>query len=156
LSHRLSGYSRHQFLWAFVIQLFADRKSLLDLEGSWPGTDGPKRLAEPYLQQANEQFELTEQKQRIFTEVEYAAATWDKKRRVVIKAEYNSQGANPRFVVTNLPGDPQALYDDLYCQRGDMENRIKEHQLDLFADRTSCTTSWPTSSACCSVRPPTC
>jgi hypothetical protein len=97
-----------------------------------------KRLAEPHLQQAAEQFEQTEQKQRIFTEVEYGAATWDRQRRVIIKAEHNSQGANPRFVVTNLPGDPQELYDGLYCQRGDMENRIKEQQLDLFADRTSC------------------
>jgi len=47
-------------------------------------------------------------------------------------------GANPRFVVTNVPGDPQELYDGVYCQRGEMENRIKEQQLDLFADRTSC------------------
>ena len=45
---------------------------------------------------------------------------------------------NPRFVVTNVPGEPQELYEDVYCQRGDMENRIKEQQLDLFADRTSC------------------
>jgi hypothetical protein len=97
-----------------------------------------KRLAEPHLHLAKEQFEQTGQKQRIFTEVEYGAATWDKKRRVIIKAEHNSQGANPRFVVTNLSGDPKVLYDDLYCQRGDMENRIKEQQLDLFADRTSC------------------
>ena len=97
-----------------------------------------KRLAEPHLQQAKEQFELAEQKQRIFGEIEYGAVTWDKRRRVIIKAEHNSQGANPRFVVTNLPGDPQQLYDNLYCQRGDMENRIKEQQLDLFADRTSC------------------
>ena len=97
-----------------------------------------KRLAEPHLQCAKEQFELTEQKQRIFTDVEYGAATWERKRRVIIKAEHGSQGANPRFVVTNLPGDHQALYDDVYCRRGDMENRIKEQQLDLFADRTSC------------------
>jgi len=46
-------------------------------------------------------------------------------------------GPNPRFVVTNMPGDEQELYDDVYCQRGDMENRIKEQQLGLFADRTS-------------------
>jgi hypothetical protein len=57
---------------------------------------------------------------------------------VIVKAEHNAQGANPRFVVTNVPGDPQALYEDVYCQRGEMENRIKEQQLDLFADRTSC------------------
>ena len=97
-----------------------------------------KRLAEPHLQLAEEQFEQTGQKQRIFGESQYAAATWDRKRRVIIKAEHNSQGSNPRFVVTNLSGDPQGLYDDLYCQRGDMENRIKEQQLDLFAGRTSC------------------
>jgi len=97
-----------------------------------------KRLAEPHLQLSEKQFEQTSQKQRIFAETQYAAATWDRKRRVIIKAEHNSQGANPRFVVTNLAGDPQGLYDDLYCQRGDMENRIKEQQLDLFAGRTSC------------------
>jgi len=97
-----------------------------------------KRIADPYLRQAKEQFELTGQKQRVFAEVEYGAATWDKRRRVIIKAEHHRQGANPRFVVTNLVGYPQVLYDDLYCQRGDMENRIKEQQLDLFADRTSC------------------
>jgi len=101
-----------------------------------------KRLAEPDLQLAEEQFEQTGQKQRIFAETPYAAGTWDRKRRVIIKAEYNSPGSNPRFVVTNLSGDPQALYDDLYCQRGDMENRIKEQQLDLFAGRTSCHEFW--------------
>ena len=57
---------------------------------------------------------------------------------MIAKAEHNAQGANPRFVVTNVPGDPQELYEDVYCQRGEMENRIKEQQLGLFADRTSC------------------
>ena len=80
----------------------------------------------------------TGQKQRLFGTFGYAAKTWDRHRRVIVKAEHNTSGANPRFVVTNLPGDPQQLYDDLYCQRGDIENRIKEQQLDLFADRTSC------------------
>ena len=46
--------------------------------------------------------------------------------------------SHPRFIVVNVPGGPQELYEDVYCQRGDMENRIKEQQLDLFADRTSC------------------
>jgi hypothetical protein len=77
-------------------------------------------------------------KQRLFEEFDYAAATWDRKRRVIAKAEHGSQGENPRFVVTTLAGDAQALYDELYCQRGDAENRIKEQQLGLFADRTSC------------------
>ena len=64
--------------------------------------------------------------------------TWDRPRKVIVKAEHTAKGANPRFVVTNVPGDPQELYEDVYCQRGEMENRIKEQQLDLFADRTSC------------------
>ena len=66
--------------------------------------------------------------------------TWSRARRVVGKAEYLSAGPNPRFVVTNLPRRKvraRALYEEIYCARGDMENRIKEQQLDLFADRTS-------------------
>jgi hypothetical protein len=69
--------------------------------------------------------------------------SWSRRRRVVGKAE-NTQGeANPRFVVTSLDqkrADARALYEDLYCARGEMENRIKECQLDLFADRTSTAT----------------
>ena len=66
--------------------------------------------------------------------------SWSRKRRVVGKAEYLSKGENPRFVVTNLSPRRAAakrLYEKLYCARGEMENRIKEQQLDLFADRTS-------------------
>ena len=66
--------------------------------------------------------------------------SWSRRRRVMGKAEYLSKGDNPRFVVTNLsPGKASArrLYQTLYCARGDMENRIKEQQLDLFADRTN-------------------
>jgi len=96
------------------------------------------RLAEPWMQRADESFGQTQQKQRLFGEFGYGAQTWDRQRRVILKAEVTAQGPNPRFVVTNLPGRPQAVYDDLYCQRGDMENRIKEQQLDLFAGRTSC------------------
>jgi hypothetical protein len=94
--------------------------------------------AQPWREQARRQFEATGQKQRVFAEVSYAAETWDRPRRVIVKAEHAEGGENPRFVVTSLPGAPQALYDGLYCQRGDMENRIKEQQLGLFADRTSC------------------
>jgi len=97
-----------------------------------------ERLAEPYAAEAKRRFDETGDKQRLFANVSYAADTWDRERRVIVKAEHLNQGPNTRFVVTNLPGDPQDLYDDLYCQRGEMENRIKEQQLDLFADRTSC------------------
>ena len=70
--------------------------------------------------------------------IRYAAATWDRERRVLVKAEHLDRGPNTRFVVTSLEGNPQDLYDRLYCARGEMENRIKEQQLDLFAGRTSC------------------
>jgi Transposase DDE domain group 1 len=69
--------------------------------------------------------------------------SWSRARRVVAKAEHLPKGTNPRFVVTSLPAssiDPRTLYEDLYCARGEVENRIKEQQLDLFADRTSAAT----------------
>jgi len=97
-----------------------------------------ERLAQPWRDASRTRFEQTGQKQRIFGELTYAAETWDAPRRVIVKAEHLAQGENTRLVVTNLPGDSQALYDDLYCQRGAMENRIKEQQLGLFADRTNC------------------
>jgi len=99
-------------------------------------------LAQPLIAQAATQHAQTQQKQRVFGEVEYAAYTWDQARRVIVKAEHTDQGRNPRFVVTNLTGDAQTLYDELYCARGEMENRIKEQQLGLFADRTSCHGWW--------------
>jgi len=97
------------------------------------------RLAGPLMGAAKEQFEQTKQKQRIFGEFAYAAGTWDKPRRTIAKAEHGERGENPRFVVVGpgVGGEPQALYDELYCARGEMENRIKEQQLGLFADRTS-------------------
>lgn len=82
------------------------------------------------------------QKVRLFTQFEYKAKTWDKKRRVIAKAEHSAYGANPRYVLTNLEGRAQALYDQIYCARGEMENRIKEQQLGLFSDRTSCHAWW--------------
>jgi hypothetical protein len=96
------------------------------------------REAGASIEEAAEAFEATHEKQRLFAEIEYAAATWDRPRRVLVKAEHLPDGPNTRFVVTNRPGTPQELYDGLYCQRGEMENRIKEQQLGLFADRTSC------------------
>ena len=85
----------------------------------------------------------TGEKVRRFTELVYGARPWDRPRRVIAKIEHSRRGANPRYIVTSLAGDPQALYERLYCARGDMENRIKENQLDLFAERTSCHAWWP-------------
>jgi hypothetical protein len=81
---------------------------------------------------------------RRFVELTYQTRdSWTRARRVVAKAEHLPAGSNPRFVVTSLAADrwaAAALYEDLYCARGDMENRIKEQQLMLFADRTSAAT----------------
>jgi hypothetical protein len=81
---------------------------------------------------------------RRFRDVTYQTLdSWSRERRVVAKAEHLAKGANPRFVVTSLPMttiDGQTLYEQIYCARGDVENRIKEQQLDLFADRTSAAT----------------
>lgn len=77
-------------------------------------------------------------KQRLIGEFSYAAKSWSHERRVITRLEYGQQGTNPRFVVTNLDDDPDALYDGVYCQRGEAENRIKEAQLDLFGTRASC------------------
>jgi hypothetical protein len=105
--------------------------------------DRLNRLSEPLLEAAASAFATTGEKQRLFGDIVYAARTWDKERRVIVKAEHASKGNNPRYVVTNLAGSAEGLYRKLYCARGDMENRIKEQQLDLFSDRTSCHRWWP-------------
>jgi hypothetical protein len=96
------------------------------------------------LHQAKEQFELTGKPARVFKDFTYRThKSWSQERRVVGKAEHLAKGANPRFVVTSLTApafDAQTLYEQEYCGRGDMENRIKEQQRMLFADRVSCHT----------------
>lgn len=102
-----------------------------------------KRKAARWMELAETLHGVTGKKQRIFASIRYGARTWDRPRRVIIKAEHSSHGANPRFVVTNLAQTDQYLYDKVYCARGDMENRIKDQQLDLFAGRASCHRWWP-------------
>lgn len=96
------------------------------------------------LQEARNAHCRTGSPARRFRDFDYRTRkSWSRSRRVVGKAEYLSKGPNPRFVVTNLPisrAGAKRLYEKLYCARGDMENRIKEQQLDLFADRTSAAT----------------
>jgi hypothetical protein len=79
---------------------------------------------------------------RNFVDLGYAAKTWKQRQRVIVKAEHNNFGPNTRFLFTNLPGKGRDLYENIYCARGDMENRIKEQQLYLFADRTSSSKWW--------------
>ena len=90
---------------------------------------------------AAERYEATGEKQRLFTAFYYAAGPWRRLRWVIAKAEHTAKGSNPRFIVTNIVGDPQHLYDRHYCERGEMENRIKE-QMMLFADRVSAHQWW--------------
>jgi hypothetical protein len=85
-----------------------------------------------------DQYEQSGHKQREIGEFRYAADSWDVERRVITRLEYGALGNNPRFVVTNLAGDAGKLYEQLYCARGEAENRIKEAQLDLFGTRASC------------------
>ena len=96
------------------------------------------------MQQAKEAYEHSSEASRVYKDFEYQTLeSWSKARRVVGKAEYLPKGENPRFVVTSLSRaefDARTLYEQQYCARGEMENRIKEQQLCLFADRTSAAT----------------
>jgi hypothetical protein len=95
-------------------------------------------------EQARVEFERTKGPARVFTDLRYRTLdSWSRERRVVAKAEHLAKGANPRFVVTSLTAEARAakpLYEEDSCGRGEMENRIKEQQLHLFADRTSART----------------
>lgn len=136
-----SGFCRHKMLG------WCERKDVSYIVGLARN----KRLngfAADWMDLAKKGFEASGDKQRLFGEFTYAAGSWTKQRRVIARIEHGSKGANPRYIVTNLEGpnftdNGQALYEDIYCLRGDMENRIKEQQLDLFADRTSCHKWWP-------------
>jgi hypothetical protein len=102
-----------------------------------------RRIIELQMWQATQQWNATQKPARVFTEFDYETRkSWARARRVVAKAEQIEGKQNPRFVVTSLTTEqwtPQKLYEDLYCSRGDMENRIKE-QFSLFADRVSAET----------------
>jgi hypothetical protein len=87
-----------------------------------------------------QRFAETGEKQRSIHEFVYGAKSWPIERRLITRLEFGRQGNNPRYVVTNLDHPADWLYDTLYCQRGEAENRIKETQLDLFGTRASCQT----------------
>src|SRR3979411_1205173 len=110
---------------------------------SKPENERLKALSAKLGQRAERQHRKSGEKVRLFKRFKYRAGSWEKKRCIIAKAEHTAEGANPRFVVTNLVGRAQTLYDQIYCARGEMENRIKEQQLGLFSDRTSCHYWWP-------------
>lgn len=101
------------------------------------------RLGVPWLETAQGGYGGSGEKQRLVGEFRYAADTWDRQRRVMVRVEHTEKGSNPGYLVPSLPGSAQTLYEDLYGARGEMENRSKEPQLDLFADRTRCHPWWP-------------
>ena len=102
------------------------------------------RRIRPLMKKVRRRWAKSRKAARRYTNLRYRTLnTWSRSRRVVAKAEYLDKGENPRFLVTSLPASRYAaaqLYEDLYCPRGEMENRIKEQQLYLFADRTSSAT----------------
>lgn len=105
------------------------------------------RLAEPSMKQARELAAKLEQSAHVYAECRYGAKTWEVKRRVIIKAEVVRLGDcqprdNARYLVTNLSAGPKHIYEAIYCQRAEIENRIKELHHGLEIDRTSCTRFW--------------
>ena len=130
-----SGFCRRRML------AWCERKGV----GYIVGLAKNKRIdtqAAALMDRAQARFVATGRKQRLFGNLRYGARTWNRRRRVIARIEHGSQGSNPRYVVTNLPGRSKWLYERLYCHRGEMENRIKE-QLQLFSDRTSAHRWWP-------------
>ncbi len=132
-----SGFARNELMaWCeahavdYVFGLARNARLLVEIEDA--------------LAEAKAEHGATGQPARRFDDFSYATLdSWSRERRVVGKAEHLAKGPNPRFIVTSLPTseiDGQTLYEDIYCARGEMENRIKEQQLDLFADRTSAAT----------------
>ena len=112
-----------------------------------------ERKTEEAMQYARALSGITRQTEHVYDEVNYAARSWKRERRVLLKAEVvygegKEPKDNPRFVITNMTQSPQWLYEKVYCLRGDIENRIKElHALEI--GRTSAAGSGPTSSAYC-------
>jgi len=126
----IMSYCEHNEKMDYVLGLAKNRRLNKEIEAE--------------MAQAQQLHKATEKPARVFKDFGYRTRkSWSCQRRVVGKAEYLVKGANPRFVVTSIASeekDARTLYEDFYCARGDMENRIKEQQLGLFADRTS--TAW--------------
>ena len=130
-----SGFCRHHMLG------WCERHNVGYIVGIAKNPTLMRKIHEP-LSWVEQLVALTGEKQREFYQFHYAAGTWKQSRKVIAQLEVTDKGPNPRFIITNLEGDKQTLYDQLYCARGDMENRIKEQQLGLFADRTSAHHWW--------------
>jgi hypothetical protein len=146
-----------------LIAAFPKADLLLRLDGGFAGPDllefleaagvayvigmaeNPKlrRIADGALKKARRRSRRSGMSERVFTSCRYAARSWSRKRRVVVKAEVVHHAGralrdNARFVVTSMKGDAATIYQSEYCARGEIENRVKELKLGLEIDRTSC------------------
>jgi len=126
---------------------FLDAQPRLDYVVAMPGNSVLKRCAAPHLRAARRLSRASGQTEQVYGECRYAARSWSRKRRVIIKAEVvrhpdRAPKDNPRFVITNLWQAPRSVYERVYCQRGEIENRIKELHDGLQIGRTSCPRFW--------------
>jgi len=138
---RLDGGFAHPELLAFL-----DAESNLEYVVAMAKNAVLKRKAKPAMRQARRLSRQSGKTEHVYREANYAAQSWARPRRIIIKAEIvRTEGKtpkdNPRFVITNMKQSPQWLYEQVYCQRGEIENRIKELH-DLQIDRTSCSDFW--------------
>lgn len=138
---RLDGGFANPQLLAFL-----DAEAGVEYVVAMAGNAVLNRKAEEAMEVARLLAGLTDQTEHVYDEVRYAAGSWKEERRVIIKAEvvradHKEPKDNPRFVITNMKQTPRWLYEEVYCQRGEIENRIKElHAMQI--DRTSCTRFW--------------
>lgn len=138
---RLDGGFAHPLLLAFL-----DAEPRLEYVVAMAKNAVLQRQAQPAMGQARKLSRHSGQTEHVYGETSYAARTWPHPRRVILKAEVvRAEGKkpkdNPRFLITNMKQSPRWLYEQLYCQRGEIENRIKELH-DLQIDRTSCSSFW--------------
>jgi len=138
---RLDGGFAHPAVLAFL-----DAEPRLEYVVAMAKNAVLKQIAASGMRRARQLSRRSGKTEHIYGEVRYAARTWPRPRRIIIKAEVvrapdKDPKDNPRFVITNMKQSPQWIYERVYCQRGDIENRIKELH-DLEIDRTSCTSFW--------------
>lgn len=138
---RLDGGFAHPTLLDFL-----DAEPNLEYAVAMASNAVLQRKAEEAMQVARALAGVTEQTEQVYSEANYAAKTWPRERRMIFKAEVvcadgKEPKENPRFVITNMKQSPQWIYEQVYCKRGEIENRIKElHALQI--DRTSCSNFW--------------
>ena len=133
-----SGFSNNELMD------FCETTPLVDYIFGQAKNSRLEKLIDTEMAEAKAAFEETDETSKVYSEFQYQTRnSWSRKRRIIAKAEDIKKGANPRFLVTSLTTlkygkvPPRVLYEKLYCARGDMENRLKEQQLGLFAERTS-------------------